>query len=95
MAAYMIVDVEVLEPVEYQTYRAMVPGTLVPYGGRFVVRGGDFEVLEGDWQPKRIVVLEFPSVEQARAWYDSEEYRAAKALRQRLARSSVVMVAGV
>jgi uncharacterized protein (DUF1330 family) len=94
MSGYVIADVEVTDPVQYEEYRRMVPASVAAYGGRFVVRGGAFEVLEGDWQPKRLVVLEFPSVEQARAWYDSEEYRAAKALRLRTANSSVVIVAG-
>jgi uncharacterized protein (DUF1330 family) len=95
MPGYVIANVEVTDPVEYEEYRKMVPASVAAYGGRFVVRGGAFEVLEGDWQPRRLVVLEFPSVEQARAWYDSEEYRAAKALRLRTANSSVVIVAGV
>jgi uncharacterized protein (DUF1330 family) len=94
MSGYLIADVEVTDPVQYEEYRRMVPASVAAYGGRFVVRGGAFEVLEGDWQPKRLVVLEFPSVEQARAWYASEEYRAAKALRLRTATSSIVIVAG-
>jgi uncharacterized protein (DUF1330 family) len=95
MPGYVIANVEVTDPVAYEEYRKMVPASVAAFGGRFVVRGGAFEVLEGDWQPKRLVVLEFPSVEQARAWYDSEEYREAKALRLRTANSSVVIVAGV
>ncbi|HEY7366634.1 MAG TPA: DUF1330 domain-containing protein [Methylomirabilota bacterium] len=65
------------------------------YGGKFLVRGGQVQTLEGDWKPKRIVVTEFPSIEQARRWYDSEEYRVLKALRLRTARGSVVLVEGV
>ena len=95
MSAYVIVDVEVTDPVRYQDYRAMVPPSLAKYGGRFVVRGGTHQVLEGDWQPTRVVVLEFPSVEQARRWYDSEEYRPAKALRMQTARTRLVLVEGV
>jgi uncharacterized protein (DUF1330 family) len=95
MSAYVIVDVEVTDPARYQDYRAMVPASLAKYGGRFVVRGGAHQVLEGDWQPTRVVVLEFPSVEQARRWYDSEEYRPAKALRMQTARTRLVLVEGV
>jgi uncharacterized protein (DUF1330 family) len=94
MPGYVIANVEVTDPVEYEEYRKLVPASVAAFGGRFVVRGGAFEVLEGDWQPKRLIVLEFPSVEQARAWYDSEEYREAKTLRLRTANSSVVIVAG-
>jgi uncharacterized protein (DUF1330 family) len=95
MSAYVIVDVEVTDPARYQDYRAMVEPSLAKYGGRFVVRGGAHQVLEGDWQPTRVVVLEFPSVEQARRWYDSEEYRPAKALRMQTARTRLVLVEGV
>ncbi len=95
MAAYLIVDVEVTDPVGYEEYRRRVPATLEPYGGRFVVRGGPFEVLEGDWQPKRVVVLEFPSVERAKTWYSSAEYQQILPLRERNARSSMVLVEGV
>ncbi len=95
MAAYLIVDVEVTDPVGYEEYRRGVPATLESYGGRFVVRGGPFEVLEGDWQPKRVVVLEFQSVERAKAWYNSAEYQQILPLRERHARSSMVLVEGV
>ena len=95
MVAYLIVDVEVTDPVGYEEYRRGIPATLEPYGGRYVVRGGPFEVLEGDWQPKRVVVLEFPSVERAKAWYSSAEYQQILPLRERHARSSMVLVEGV
>ncbi len=72
-----------------------MPGTVEKYGGKFLVRGGQVQTLEGDWKPRRIVVTEFPSIEQARRWYDSEEYRALRALRSRTARGSVVLVEGV
>jgi uncharacterized protein (DUF1330 family) len=68
MKGYIIADVEIHDPEAYEDYRAVVPATLEPYGGRFIVRGGETEMLEGDWQPRRIVVLEFDSPEQARAW---------------------------
>jgi uncharacterized protein (DUF1330 family) len=95
MPAYFIVDNEVTDPAGFEEYRKQVPATVERYGGRFLVRGGQIQTLEGDWKPKRIVVTEFPSIEQARRWYDSEDYRPLKALRSRSARGSVVLVEGV
>jgi uncharacterized protein (DUF1330 family) len=95
MAAYIIADVDITDEQRYAEYRAQVPATLERYGGRFVVRGGAVTSLEGGWQPARIVVLEFPSVEHARGWYDSEEYRAPKALRQAASRGRLILVDGV
>jgi uncharacterized protein (DUF1330 family) len=95
MAAYFIVDNEVTDPAGFEEYRKQVPATLEQYGGKILVRGGQIQALEGDWKPARIVVTEFPSIEQARRWYDSEEYRPLKALRLRTARGSIVLVEGV
>ena len=95
MPAYFIVDNEVTDPAGFEEYRKLVPRTVEKYGGKFLVRGGQMQTLEGDWKPKRMVVTEFPSIEQARRWYDSEEYRPLKALRLRTARGSVVLVEGV
>jgi uncharacterized protein (DUF1330 family) len=95
MPVYFIVDNEVTDSAGFEEYRKQVSMTVEKYGGRFLVRGGQIQTLEGDWRPKRIVVTEFPSIEQARRWYDSEEYRALKALRSRSARGSVVLVEGV
>ena len=95
MAAYVIVEVDVRDKDRYETYKRMVPPTLAAYGGRFVVRGGEAETLEGDWSPKRIVIVEFPSVERAKAWWGSEEYAEAKALRQATAHSRMIVVVGV
>jgi uncharacterized protein (DUF1330 family) len=94
MAAYFIVDVEVTDPVGYEEYRKLVPATIAQYGGRFLVRGGAVEQLEGDWQPGRVVVLEFPSLEQAKRWYHSEEYRDPKALRFKTAKAKMILVEG-
>jgi uncharacterized protein (DUF1330 family) len=94
MKGYIIAEVDVHDPEQYEGYKAAVPGSLEPYGGRFVVRGGETETLEGDWDPKRIVVLEFDSPGQARAWYESEEYREPKALRQRTSTASLILVEG-
>ena len=82
MAGYVIVDVEVHDPEEYQEYSKQVPATVAQYGGRFVVRGGAYETREGEWSPQRIVVLEFPSLEAARSWYDSPDYQAILPIRQ-------------
>jgi uncharacterized protein (DUF1330 family) len=95
MAAYVVVEIEVLDKDRYENYKQMVPPTLAPYGGRFMVRGGAVETLEGDWSPQRFVILEFPSVEQAKAWWASAEYAEAKALRQATARTQMLVVAGV
>ena len=94
MAGYVIADVDVQDPEAYGEYSKLVPATLEPYGGRFVVRGGEVERLEGDWEPHRIVVLEFPSPDHARLWYESEQYAAAKALRQRASAGSLLLVEG-
>ena len=95
MAAYIVVQVDVKDPERYADYRAMVPATLAKYGGRFIVRGGKTETLEGSWSPKRFVVVEFPSVEQAKAWWASPEYAEAKALRQATALSQMIVADGV
>ena len=95
MSAYLIVQVEVTEPAGYDQYKKMVPSSLAAYGGKFVVRGGACETLEGSWQPKRLVVLEFPSVAKAKHWWASEEYRDAKALRQRAAKTEMIVVEGI
>ena len=73
MPAYFIVDNEVIDVTGFEEYRKQVPATLETYGGKILVRGGQHQTLEGDWQPKRIVVTVFPSLEQARRWYDSAE----------------------
>jgi uncharacterized protein (DUF1330 family) len=93
--AYIIADVTVTDPATMEEYRKLVPATLAPYGGRFVVRGGAHQTLEGDWKPNRLVVLEFPSLEQARRWYDSEQYREPKAMRLRAGRTNLVIVDGL
>jgi uncharacterized protein (DUF1330 family) len=95
MAAYFIVDLDVHDPAGMREYLERVPGTLTKYGGRYIVRGGQFEVVEGDWQPTRVVMLEFPSMEQAKLWYDSEEYKEWKAARLKAARTNTVLVQGI
>ncbi len=92
MAAYVIVDVEVRDPEAYRAYTQAVPATLEPFGGRFLVRGGTVETLEGDWRPNRFVVIEFPSAERAKAWHASPEYTAIVPIRQRHARTKYLAV---
>lgn len=94
MPAYIVVEVEVHDPQRYEDYKGMVPASLEAYDGHFIVRGGKVETLEGEWSPKRMVIVEFPSVEKAKAWWNSEEYAEAKALRQATARTQMVVVEG-
>ena len=95
MPAFVIVEIEVRDPEAYETYRSLVPASLDAYGGKFIARGGATENLEGDWAPERIVVLEFPSLERARQWWASPEYRDAKAIRMRAARTRMIAIEGV
>lgn len=94
MAAYVLVEVEVTDPATYEEYKQLTPATLAAYGGRFIVRGGTFETLESDWKPNRVVVLEFPTVEQAKTWWNSPEYSTAKAIRQRAANTRMIVLEG-
>jgi uncharacterized protein (DUF1330 family) len=95
MAAYVIAQVEVTDPTVFEQYRREVPATLAAFGGRFIVRGGASETLEGDWQPKRLVIIEFPDRAAATAWWGSQAYAAPKALRQQSAHTQLLVVEGV
>ena len=94
MAAYIIVEVNVTDQALYDDYKKLVPPTLELYGGTFVVRGGETETLEGDWNPGRLVVLQFDSLERAKAWWASEEYRAPKQLRQQASKARMIVAEG-
>ena len=94
MAAYLIVELEVTDAGAFEEYRKQVPGIIAKYGGKYLVRGGKTETLEGGWSPKRVVVLEFPGLEQAKKFYDSPEYAAPKALRLRAATSKMILAEG-
>jgi uncharacterized protein (DUF1330 family) len=94
MAGYVIADVDVHDTALFEEYRKLVPPTIAQYGGKYLVRGGASESKEGGWQPKRVVLLEFPSVEQARKWYHSQEYAPALALRLKAAKAKMVIVEG-
>ena len=95
MTAFVVVDIEVTDPLEYEKYKAMAPSSIAQYGGRYIARGGRTEVLEGDWSPKRLVILEFESVERAKEWWGSTEYAEAKTVRQRASRGRMVVVEGL
>ncbi len=94
MPAYIIVEIEILDPQVYEEYKKLTPASLAAYNGKFIVRGGRTEVLESDWNPGRIVVLEFPTMEKAKQWWSSEEYAPAKDIRQRSASTKMVLVEG-
>ena len=95
MPAYILVDCVVTDPARYESYKGLAPAAIARYGGRYLVRGGEAVKLEGDWTPNRVVVLEFPTLEAARGFYDSPEYRAARAARAGAANMNMVAVAGV
>lgn len=95
MAAYVIAQIEVIDAAKFEEYRRQVPATIAAYGGRYVVRGGDSETLEGTWQPKRVVVLEFPDRSRAKAWWSSQEYAPIKAIRQQAARTELIAIDGM
>ena len=95
MTAYLIADVDVTDPEGDQEYRRLVAQSVAQFGGRFLTRGGRSEALEGNWLPKRLVVIEFPSWERLEAWYRSPEYAPALELRKRCAVSNLVMIEGV
>lgn len=94
MAAYLVANIEVTDPEGYREYARQAGPTVAKYGGRYLVRGGPAQLKEGEWQIHRLVVVEFPSMERALAWYDSPEYAPVKPLRQRYARSRMAFVEG-
>ena len=95
MPAYVVVNVTVRDPQRYEQYKRLASPTVSAYGGRYVARGGPVDVREGAWSPSRLVILEFPSMEQARAWWDSPEYAPAKAVRQSCADTQLVITQGL
>jgi uncharacterized protein (DUF1330 family) len=95
MPAYLVAEIEITDPAGYEEYRRRVPASIAEHGGRYLVRGGAVETLEGDGPSRRIVVLEFPDRAEARRWYDSTSYRELRAIRQRCSRGRVLLVEGV
>jgi uncharacterized protein (DUF1330 family) len=95
MPAYIIVDITIHNAENYEGYKKLTPASIAAYQGKFIVRGGQAETLEGDWQPGRVVVLEFPTIERAQQWWASEEYAPAKAIRQANAETKMILVEGL
>jgi uncharacterized protein (DUF1330 family) len=95
MPAYVIVETDVHDPEQYERYKDASPGAIAAGGGRFIARGGELAVLEGDWRPPRLVLLEFPDLEAAKRWYDSPEYGEARRLREGAASLQMVAVEGL
>jgi uncharacterized protein (DUF1330 family) len=95
MPAYVIAMVDIKDPVRYESYRQLVLPTITAYGGRFIARGGRTAVLEGAWAPRRVVIVEFPSVERAQEWWSSPEYAEAKAIRQATSEGTLIVIEGV
>ena len=95
MAAYVIVEVTITNKALYEEYKKLTPAAIAAFDGKFVVRGGESESLEGDWKPERIVVLEFPNVARAKEWWNSEQYGVAKAIRHKAGITKMLVVAGV
>ena len=95
MPAYVVLDIAVTDPGRFDEYRRLAPPAIAAFGGRYLARGGKTEVLEGNWTPNRIVVLEFPTPEQAKRWLESSQYREARALRHAAATTNAIVVEGV
>jgi uncharacterized protein (DUF1330 family) len=95
MVAYIVVDCEVLDPAKYEEYKKLAPEAIAKHGGKYLARGGQTAMLEGDWRPNRIVILEFPTLEAARRFYTSVEYTAARRARAGAAKMEIIAVEGV
>jgi uncharacterized protein (DUF1330 family) len=95
MAAYLIADIEITDPVGYEEYKRRVPAIIAAHGGRYLARGGATEVLEGTWRPRRSAIIEFPSLASLKAFWDSPEYQPLRAIRERSARANLVVVEGL
>jgi uncharacterized protein (DUF1330 family) len=95
MSAYVIVDIDIVDPAGYENYKKLAGATVEKYGGKYIVRGGKTEVLEGDWSPKRIVLLQFDSMAHAKEWLNSKEYREPRKMRHRTARTNMIVVEGM
>jgi len=95
MSAYVVAEVEVFDSEKFEVYRQLVLPTIAAHGGRYLARGGTVQTLEGEWQPKRLVIVEFPTAAQAKAWWESGEYEPVKALRHASARTRMIVVEGL
>ena len=94
MPAYVVIDIKVSEPAKMQQYRALADIAVARFGGRYLARGGKTELIEGDWQPERLVIMEFPSPQVARSFYDSPEYVAARKAREGAAHFDMLVIEG-
>jgi len=94
MAAYVIAEIDITDPETYKEYQRLVPQSVEQYGGRFLARGGKIIPKDGGWTPKRVIVIEFPSLDTAQQWYDSPEYAPLLDIRLRATRSRLVLVDG-
>jgi len=95
MTAYVVAEIEILNPAGYKEYTTTVPATIAKYGGRFLVRGGTAEVLEGDWPERRRVIIEFPSLDAAKRWWNSPDYQKPKAMRRANSNGRLLLLDGV
>ena len=95
MAAYLIADIDIADANAFEEYRRDVPASEKPFGGRYLARGGLTEVLEGDWDPHRLVIIEFPDMASLRAWYNSPEYIRLKAIREKCATARLIALDGI
>lgn len=95
MSAYVIAQIKVTDPARFEDYKSLAPETLTPFGGAYVVRGGAYETLEGEWSPERVVVLKFPGLDQAKAWYASADYKKAREVRAGAADFQVLAIEGL
>jgi len=95
MAVYVIASVDVLDREGYEEYRARVPSSIAAHGGRYLARGGTTEVLAGTWSPERCVIVEFPDMANFKAWWSSPEYVRLRAVRERTAKSEIVVTQGL
>ena len=95
MAAFLVVDIDVSNPAQFEEYKKLAPAAIARYGGRYLIRGGAYEVIEGDWKPQRLTLVEFDSMEKAKAFYYSPEYQAAIKARKGAANMKMLLVQGI
>ena len=95
MAAYLVADIDVTDPAQFEEYKKLAPAAIAKYGGRYLIRGGAYEAVEGDWKPPRLTVVEFESMEKAKAFYHSPEYQAAIKARAGAASMNMLLVQGI
>jgi len=95
MAAYLVVDIDVTNPAQFEEYKKLAPAAIAKYGGRYLIRGGAYEAIEGDWKPQRLTVVEFDSMEKAKAFYHSPEYQVAIKARKGAANMKILLVQGI